>query len=426
MDMAMAWIQVSIVCIFGIGAALRLLYERVPWVRIQVARYIWDDEAPMDNVDTATDGQHMPDHAVRATGTALIPARIPSSTPLWMQFLNDIPQSIVHLFILGGTGSGKTTLTRALMQTREGQVLVITGKAGDLWPGLTLIGIDRDASYTTMQHAMAAMNQEVRNRLVRVTQEEDPGEQLTLIIDDYSIVIKETAPVGSETVKLIARIGRSLRIRLIILGNQARVKTLGIESEGDVLDNFVTVRMGPGRIPSIEYGGEIRVLNDQARRDVERYTATPFPPARAYVLPPMPAPTTPPALPWASATQTALVFPATAKQAEKTTIDHDLIMALAKGRAAAELAAQVQTGTPALPTPTYTPADIESWLRDQGLAAPRTREEAAQILALLGTNQRTIQSLLKIGSNRVSAAVRKMHTNRGTPPTPPTQNGASS
>jgi biotin operon repressor len=64
-----------------------------------------------------------------------------------------------------------------------------------------------------------------------------------LVIDDFPDVKNEceSAPI---LLKRLGSMGRELRIRLLALTQSNRVKTLGIEGEGDARDNFTILRLG--------------------------------------------------------------------------------------------------------------------------------------------------------------------------------------
>src|SRR5689334_4278318 len=80
-----------------------------------------------------------------ATPNAPIPTRA------WLNHVNTQPDLVPHVAVAGPSGSGKTTLVTALLADRQGQIIVLTAKEGDHWGGLPYVGIDLDATYTTMR-----------------------------------------------------------------------------------------------------------------------------------------------------------------------------------------------------------------------------------------------------------------------------------
>lgn len=164
----------------------------------------------------------------------------------WVANLNEKPDEFPHLFIVGPTGSGKTTFTTALLSSRAGAIVIITPKPDDRWGGLPTITIDDDASFTTVQRAFVALHTEVKRRLVAAKRGHPIGAPLTIVLDDAPALLSEGGKEAAALLKLVARLGRSLRMRLVLLSQSDRVKALGLEGEGDALDNFTRVALLAG------------------------------------------------------------------------------------------------------------------------------------------------------------------------------------
>jgi len=165
------------------------------------------------------------------------------STQEWLQIINDQPDKDPHIAIVGGSGSGKTTIGTAILAHRKGQVVIFSAKEGDTWAGLPYYGIDIDATYTTMRAALASIDTEVKRRLVATKQHKGlTDDWLTVVVDDFSTLLKE-APIAADIVKLVARIGRALRVRLIMLTDSQNVKAIGLEGEGESRSNFVFINL---------------------------------------------------------------------------------------------------------------------------------------------------------------------------------------
>lgn len=165
----------------------------------------------------------------------------------WLGALNDRPDTIPHVLVIGPTGAGKTTFVTALLSQRAGQIVVLTPKPDDLWGGLTSITIDDDCSYTSISQAFDDLLSELRRRLVAAKHRRPLDQQLTIVIDDAPALISEAGKSAVAVIKTIARLGRSLRVRLVVLSQSDRVRSLALDGEGDALDNFARVELTTSR-----------------------------------------------------------------------------------------------------------------------------------------------------------------------------------
>jgi energy-coupling factor transporter ATP-binding protein EcfA2 len=172
----------------------------------------------------------------------------------WLDYVNSQPQTVPHLAVIGPSGSGKTTLTTAVLSDRPGQITVITAKEGDHWGGLPYVGIDDNATYTTARQTFSALDTEVKRRLVAAKHNRLTADWMTIVVDDFSTLVKE-APIAADVVKLVARLGRSLQVRLIMLSDSALVKAIGLEGEGETRSNFAFLRLQRGHKGALEIDG---------------------------------------------------------------------------------------------------------------------------------------------------------------------------
>lgn len=175
----------------------------------------------------------------------------PLAPRVWLDYVNAQPDRVPHIAIIGPTGSGKTTLTLAVLHDRAGQIIILSGKEGDDWRGLSAIGIDDDLTYNTANRMVNALLEEVKRRNLAAKQHRLTADWLTIVIDDFSTLVKECANAG-DLVKLVARIGRSLRIRLIMLSDSALVKSIGLEGEGETRSNFAFIRLKRGHTGTLD------------------------------------------------------------------------------------------------------------------------------------------------------------------------------
>lgn len=206
----------------------------------------------------------------------------------WIAYVNQQPDRVPHLAVIGPSGAGKTTLTTAVLAERDGQIIVLTAKEGDYWGGLEYIGIDEDATYTTANRTFSALLLFVKQRLVAVKRGMKEGKRpvfdtLTIVVDDYSTLQKECKD-AAEMVKLVARLGRSLRVRLVMLSDSALVKALGLEGEGETRANFAFIRVQRGHSATIEIDDKQQAIDTsrlermaQAAQLAPRMWAIPMP-----------------------------------------------------------------------------------------------------------------------------------------------------
>lgn len=278
---AAAWLVRPLVLAYGwalllVGALLlgQLLdYARA---RIRRARIIEVQGYPVDvrqlqDVSYTTVLQQIQPHPQRApvVTSPTVPLSLPPpsySAPqglpaaTWLALLNDQPDRVPHVAVIGPSGSGKTTLTTAILADRAGDVVILTAKEGDSWGGLPYVGIDDDATYSTAIQTFAALDVEIKARLVATKRGQMAAPWLSIVLDDFSTLVKE-APTAADVVKLVARLGRSLRVRLLMLSDSAHVKAIGLEGEGETRSNFAFVRLQRGHIATIDIDGEPQAID---------------------------------------------------------------------------------------------------------------------------------------------------------------------
>ena len=213
----------------------------------------------------------------------ILPVRS-SASDWWVACVNATPEQAPHLVVAGPTGTGKTTLVTGLLHTRPGQIVIITAKTGDAWGGLPAVVIDDDGSFTTAAAVFAALLVDVKRRLVATKHQRDPGPWLTVVLDDYP-ALRDACAAADETFILIARLGRSLRVRLIVLSYSGLVKELGLEGKGESRDHFVWIRLDRQRRASLVWDEESHSLDTAL---VVAMAQRPLDVSRAWIAPTAP------------------------------------------------------------------------------------------------------------------------------------------
>ncbi len=185
----------------------------------------------------------------------------------WLDLVNKRPDQVPHLFIEGGSGAGKTTLATAILHDRPGPVAVVGVKPDDGWGmGYVFRSTEREAY-------LSALLGEVRRRL-------DEGDKsgLTIVLDDFTRLTQHKVAV--ELYKEVADVGRSLRIRLILIARGRLVKGIGASGESDLLEHFVFLTVRRDHSVLLDFEGEVRAINTS----LVRTSAKPLPADRWLTL----------------------------------------------------------------------------------------------------------------------------------------------
>lgn len=170
--------------------------------------------------------------------------RAPMPIGRWLHLLNDQPDDAPHTFIAGGSGTGKTTFARAVLAGRSGPVAIIGVKQDDAWAGA--------ATYLSSARgpALAALRLEITRR-----QDANDRSGLTIVFDDYTR-LAELEPDAGALFREVADIGRTLRLRLIVLARGRLVAGTKTSGESDLREHFVFINLSRSHGATMEYDGD--------------------------------------------------------------------------------------------------------------------------------------------------------------------------
>jgi hypothetical protein len=142
-----------------------------------------------------------------------------------------------HVLIAGETGSGKSNAMRAVLASRD-NVVVLDPHSGD-WDGAHVIGGGRN--FEAIRDYMTYMRDILSNRF----QEKESGRKhfdpLTVATDEMPAIIATLGKEIASTWREWLREGRKVALYFVASTQSTRVRTLGIEGEGDLLENFSAV-----------------------------------------------------------------------------------------------------------------------------------------------------------------------------------------
>jgi energy-coupling factor transporter ATP-binding protein EcfA2 len=150
-----------------------------------------------------------------------------------------------HVFIIGDTGTGKSSLAQWLAYRLGGEVTVYDPDASpDEWQGLKVIG--RKGNFEAIQEAMEADLEELQRRIELRGESGDKaliGLESTTIAEEFPLLASEVDIASDWLIKHGNR-GRKPKRCIIALSQTDAVKSLGIEGEGQARKNFRYVRLG--------------------------------------------------------------------------------------------------------------------------------------------------------------------------------------
>lgn len=191
-----------------------------------------------------------------------------------------------HVLVAGETGSGKSSAMVEVLRARAGAVVLDPHWNGRDWGGARVIGGGRDFD------AIRAYMDEMRRMLKERYEAREGGRTeftpLTVAVDEMPAIVGALGRDIEATWREWLREGRKVGLFLVLATQSTRVRTLGIEGEKDLLENFTYVLV-LGNVARREYGA---LANGMARpavlvtKGAARPVVIPYEPAVAVVAAP--------------------------------------------------------------------------------------------------------------------------------------------
>lgn len=158
-----------------------------------------------------------------------------------------------HVLVAGPTEAGKSTAMRFILEARRDVVVLDPHSTTKDWGQARIIGAGRN--YEEIGNYIYGMREELTGRYAERARGKTDFPLRTVAIDEMPSIVdalgrdRDIATIWRQWL----REGRKVGLFLMVSTQSLRVKTLGIEGEGDLLENFaLTLAMGP--LAQREYG----------------------------------------------------------------------------------------------------------------------------------------------------------------------------
>jgi hypothetical protein len=226
------------------------------------------------------------------------------------QWWRELWEIVNHLFVLGGTGSGKTTTVRAMVRyialVLKHQVVILDPKANvDTWCGLRA-QTKAEAIESMLQVLLADFeNRLERNATLTEAEAQQAFRHVWIVVDELSFV-RDNCPTWQLLIRRLSSMARALNMHLIIINQSATAEEIGLKGRADLLKNFSRLQLSKavwrGKPASLNLDGEAMTIEWKPVTVLSQKTPV-LPPSAGYVAPdlgrqetaPAAAPEAPPA-----------------------------------------------------------------------------------------------------------------------------------
>ena len=159
--------------------------------------------------------------------------------------VGQIEQEDKPVMILGGTGSGKSTVAQYLAYAYGGKVKIYEPEGTpDDWQGLEVVG--KGENWDAINAGMAEDLEDLSAQIQLRTEKGNAalsGSEKVLIVEEYPEV-RQKCENADEWIERHARRGRKGKRFVIALSQYDKVSAWGFEGKSDLADGFVKIRLG--------------------------------------------------------------------------------------------------------------------------------------------------------------------------------------
>ncbi|RMG77593.1 MAG: hypothetical protein D6711_01145, partial [Chloroflexi bacterium] len=147
------------------------------------------------------------------------------------------PLASGHVMIVGVTGDGKSMALREVIEHRQGEVVVLDPHyTPGAWGQVRVIGGGRD--FEAIQSYMEWMDEELSRRAGQRAGGQRHFHPLTVATEEMPAIIESGSGRVRRTWRRWMREGRKFGLFMVVVTQSTRVRSLGIQGEGDLLENF--------------------------------------------------------------------------------------------------------------------------------------------------------------------------------------------
>lgn len=162
--------------------------------------------------------------------------------PMQKPLLDALIEDVIHLMLVGGSGAGKTTVTRALVRKLVGmghRVLVgdpkVSGPTSDKWPGCEVFG-DLDEFHEELLKIKA----ELDRRVAAGKQGYGNFPHVWVVLDEYWRVWPQH-PSIKAVVEEMLRLAREYNIHLVLGSQDNQAASMGLQGKTKLMANFTWI-----------------------------------------------------------------------------------------------------------------------------------------------------------------------------------------